>query len=234
MELRVATFNIQHGLTGRGEVDVELLAQVCHRLDVDILGLQEVDRHLERTDRVDIAGAVAEACGMACAFGPAIAIRGGEYGNALLVRGDIGETQVLDLPRPSGKEARAALIAEVSIAGSRLTVAVSHLSVPVEDSGPQLAALVDAIGRRPSPAVILADLNRGPDQLAPLRDAGYAVAGGGPTWPAAKPRRRIDHVAVKGIELGDVEIPETHSSDHRPVIATLTANPTTVTSYRDR
>src|SRR5438128_297 len=221
MELRVATFNIQHGLSAGGEVDVELLARVCCRLELDILGLQEVDRHLERTDRVDIAGAVAEACAMACAFGPAIAIRGGEYGNALLVRGEIGSVEVLDLPRPSGKEARAALVADVSIDGTRVTTAVTHLSVPLADNGPQLVALVDALAARPSPMVLVADLNRGPDQLDPLLEAGSAVAGGGASWPAAQPRRRIDHVVVKGLHVRAVDIPATPCSDHRPVIATV-------------
>jgi endonuclease/exonuclease/phosphatase family metal-dependent hydrolase len=221
VELRVATFNIQHGLTAGGEVDIDLLARVCRRLDVDALGLQEVDRNLERTAHADTTALVAEECEMMAAFGPAIAARGGEYGNALLVRGEIDDVEVLDLPRPSGREARAALIATATVRGLTLTAAVSHLSVPVEDSGPQLQVLVDALSGRPSPQVLLGDLNLPPEALEPLVAAGYAVAGGGPTWPARTPRRRIDHVAALGLDVVGVETPETPSSDHRPLIARL-------------
>jgi endonuclease/exonuclease/phosphatase family metal-dependent hydrolase len=221
VELRVATFNIQHGLSAAGDVDVALLARTCRGLHVDVLALQEVDRHLERTERLDIAAAVAEACAMSCAFGPAIAIRGGEYGNALLVRGEIGAFDVLDLPRPSGKEARAALIAGITVAGTPMTAVSTHLSVPPADSEPQLEALLEALGSRPDPQLVLGDLNLPPEALRSFTAAGYSVAGGGPTWPAKAPRRRIDHILVRGLEIVGVEIPETPCSDHRPLLGTL-------------
>lgn len=221
VELRVATFNIQHGLCAGGEVDVPLLARSCRGLDVDVLALQEVDRHLERTDRLDIPAAIAHKCAMSSAFGPAIAIRGGEYGNALLVRGEIGAFDVLDLPRPSGKEARAALIAEITVGATRMTAVSTHLSVPPADSEPQLEALLQALEGRPDPHLVLGDLNLPPDVLGSFVAAGYAVAGGGPTWPAKAPRRRIDHIAVRGVEIVGVEIPETPCSDHRPLVAAL-------------
>jgi endonuclease/exonuclease/phosphatase family metal-dependent hydrolase len=221
VELRVATFNIQHGLTAGGEVDVDLLARVCRRLTVDVLALQEVDRNLERTERVDTAAHVASECGMACAFGPAIAIRGGEYGNALLVRGAIGAVEVVELPRPSGREARAALIADVTVADTRVTTVSTHLSVPAADSEPQLEALRQALDKRPGPHLVLGDLNLPPEALGSFEAAGYTVAGGGPTWPAKAPRRRIDHVVVRGLLVVGVDIPETPCSDHRPLVATL-------------
>src|SRR5439155_1664426 len=119
VELRVATFNIQHGLSAGGEVDVALLARTCRRLDVDVLAIQEVDRHLERTDRLDIAAAVAEECAMSCAFGPAIAIRGGEYGNALLVRGEIGAVDVVGVETPeTGCSDHRPLVATVVTSGA--------------------------------------------------------------------------------------------------------------------
>jgi endonuclease/exonuclease/phosphatase family metal-dependent hydrolase len=222
VELRVATFNIQHGLTIGGEVDVDLLARTCRRLGADVLALQEVDRHLERTDRLDIAAAVAEECAMAYAFGPAIAIRGGEYGNALLVRGQIGAVDVIDLPRPSGKEARAALVADITVGGARLTAVSTHLSVPPVDSEPQLDALRRALEEQPGPHLVLGDLNLPTEALAPFGAAGYTVAGGGPTWPAKAPRRRIDHIVIRDLDfVGEIEIPETASSDHRPLLATV-------------
>src|SRR5258706_10731154 len=96
---------------------------------------------------------------MAHAFGPAIAIRGGEYGNALLARGEISAVDVVDLPRPSGKEARAALIADVVVARLRVTVVSTHLSVPPVDSEPQLETLRQTLSSRRLPHLLLGDLN---------------------------------------------------------------------------
>ncbi|HET7741877.1 MAG TPA: endonuclease, partial [Mycobacterium sp.] len=41
--MRIATFNILHGRTVGNGVDVGRLADCVHRIDADILALQEVD-----------------------------------------------------------------------------------------------------------------------------------------------------------------------------------------------
>ncbi|HEX6380627.1 MAG TPA: hypothetical protein VF180_05250, partial [Acidimicrobiia bacterium] len=52
--------------------------------------------------------------------------------------------------------------------------------------------------------------------------AGYQLAPTGPTFPAAKPRTRIDFVAVSGLEVVASSTPKTGVSDHLPVIAEVT------------
>ena len=79
--MRVATFNILHGeRADGGGVDVDLLVDACRSLDADVLGLQEVDRHVRRSGRADLAGAVAAATEMHVALGRSRRTGGGEYG----------------------------------------------------------------------------------------------------------------------------------------------------------
>nr|BFF19655.1 hypothetical protein GCM10025730_31760 [Promicromonospora thailandica] len=47
--LRVATFNIQHGLGPDGRVDNHRLADAVAGLDADVVALQEVDRRQSRS-----------------------------------------------------------------------------------------------------------------------------------------------------------------------------------------
>ena len=62
--MRVATFNL---LSGRGLPDGTVRADDLHasatRLDADVVGLQEVDRHQDRSGGADQAAAVADALG---------------------------------------------------------------------------------------------------------------------------------------------------------------------------
>ena len=62
--VRVATFNLLHGRSvAHGGVDVEDLRAAAAEIDADVVGLQEVDRHQERSGVVDQTAEVAAALG---------------------------------------------------------------------------------------------------------------------------------------------------------------------------
>lgn len=62
--LRVATFNLLHGLALRtGQADPAGLRTAAASLDADVVGLQEVDRHQERSGGLDQTADVAAALG---------------------------------------------------------------------------------------------------------------------------------------------------------------------------
>ena len=224
--MRIVTFNIKHGRDGRGRVDNALLARTCAAFDADVLALQEVDRRARRSGWVDQVGLVAGATGLSATFGEAA--RKGifrRYGNALFGRGTIGDTEVMPLPRPDAGEPRVVILATIhlngpELDGARLSVAATHLSFRKKEGPQQLDIVLEALGRRPLPRVLLGDLNLGPEKVEPATAAaGYELAMTPPTFPSARPRSRIDYVAVAGLTVVAAEVPETEISDHRPVIA---------------
>jgi len=227
-DVRFVTFNIHHGTVGRrGPVDAELLAEVCAGFEADVIALQEVDRRTYRTGRVDLAAVVAGRCAMAHVFGPSRWLPGGEYGNALLVRGAIAEPAVHRLPRvPAGalwQEPRTALGATVTVDGASLWVAVTHLGVPKVTNGPQLEHLLRLASSEGSPAVVLGDFNRSAGAVAPHATAwGFDLAKHGPTFPVHEPKRAIDHVlTTPGRVVVSAEVRSTVISDHAALIVDL-------------
>jgi endonuclease/exonuclease/phosphatase family metal-dependent hydrolase len=223
--IRVVSFNVKHALTARGRVDTGALARVCASLEADVLALQEVDRRRLRSRFADQAAQVANACGMAFAFGRARGFLFSGYGNALLVRGRIDDVEVVRLPRPRRGERRVALLATATVGDLRLSVAATHLDVRRARSGPQLDVVLAAIARRRRPWLVLGDLNRSPPDVEPaLTVAGLTLADASvPTFPAAAPRARIDHVSAAGVAIGAVEVRALPVSDHRAVVVELTA-----------
>jgi endonuclease/exonuclease/phosphatase family metal-dependent hydrolase len=217
--VRVATFNVQHARRPDGAVDVDALANACAGLAADVLALQEVDRSVPRSGRRDLAAEVARRCGAAFAFASARPLDGGAYGNAVLVRGRIGEVRALRLPRRGRREPRGALLARVVVAGTALGVAATHLGTDQTESARQLAAVLRALRDLPRPWLLLGDLNRHPDQvLDAVTGAGLDLVGGPPTYPAGAPVARIDHVALAGLRAERVDVVPAPVSDHRPLV----------------
>lgn len=223
--MRAATFNIRHGTSTAGHVDLRLLVRVCADLGVDLLALQEVDKWMRRSRWARMANRVACRTDMAHAFAPALR-KGwlGRYGNALLVRGRISDTELVRLP--GSGEPRVGLLATAQTGALRLSVAVTHLSVRREERDRQLADLVAALCQRPAPRLLLGDLNGPPADVAPmLQQGGLHLVESGPTFPAAAPTKQIDHVAVSGLEVVSSSVPATAISDHRPLVVELGGPP---------
>ena len=155
--VRIATFNIQHGLGPDGRVDNDRLAEAVAALDADVVGLQEVDRRQARSGGADQARLCAEAMrAVDHRFRPTLAgpfrypgvrrrARSTErpdapgYGIALLSRFPVLSWHTVILPPATpwvwGRvqlgtdEPRVALAAEIDAPSGPLTVVCTHLSV---------------------------------------------------------------------------------------------------------
>jgi endonuclease/exonuclease/phosphatase family metal-dependent hydrolase len=155
--VRIATFNIQHGLGPDGRVDNRRLADAVAALGADVVGLQEVDQRQARSGGADQARLCAEAMGAVDhRFRPALAgpfrypgvrrrARRTErpdapgYGIALLSRYPVRSWHTVLLPPATpwvwGRvqlgtdEPRVALAAVVDAPSGPLTAVCTHLSV---------------------------------------------------------------------------------------------------------
>lgn len=210
---RLISFNIQHGRTRAGAVDIDALARACASFDADVLALQEVDDLVPRSGRIDVAERVAEATGMTHAFGEAMKLgRRARYGNALLVRGGLQDVEVVALPHHPEREPRCAVIGRW--AEGPMSVASCHLGLR-GDAPAQLRVVVAALLERPGPHALLGDLNLDPRNVM---IEGLTVLRSGPTFPAHRPRRTIDHIAVDGLDAVSITVlDEQPVSDHRPL-----------------
>ena len=235
--MRIATFNLLHGRSLEdGQVDLDRLAAAVGALDADVLGLQEVDRGQERSHRADLAAVAAHAMGAVDhRFVPAFAEpAGGDSGIALLTRYPVVSWQVLRLPRAPVRvplwipdlgrvvavrdEPRVALAAVLDAPSGRYTVCTTHLSFVPGMNRWQLRRLVRSLADLPGPLILTGDLNLGPRAAA--RITGLRPLATAATFPAARPRRQLDHLlAGSGVRgVGPADALQMSVSDHRALV----------------
>lgn len=231
LRLRVLTYNVHHGEGLDGKLDLERLAAVIRAAAPDLVALQEVDRGVERSDRLDEPARLALLTGMEAVFEKNIPYQGGEYGNAVLSRLEIKNHENFWLPSFTGGEQRGALVVEVTAAppapepevDSGTESAAEHgTAIPIvfiathfdyhPDDAERLAS-VDRIeeiaGRYAGASIILAgDLNATPQSavLERLHGSWMNVTARRRffTFPADSPDRHIDHVLVRPAERWEV------------------------------
>jgi endonuclease/exonuclease/phosphatase family metal-dependent hydrolase len=240
--LRVATYNIHAGAGEDGVFDLDRTARAVRDLDADVIGLQEVDVHWgARSDFVDEAQALAEKLDMRVFFAPIYdmdpAAPGEErrrFGVAVLSRYPVLEAENHDITRlstqsPGSVPAPAPGFAEVTVnvKGSHAHVYVTHLDYRANPSvrEAQVADMLRVLAADHGPKILVGDFNAeaAAPELAPLwEELRDAAPGGGGTYPAITPVKRIDFVTVSpGITVTGARTVATDASDHRPVVTDL-------------
>ena len=222
-QLRVLTYNIHHGEAMDGKFDYERLAQVILDLHPDVVALQEVDRGTLRASGVDQAKLLGELTGMQAVFGPAMPYQGGQYGEAVLSRFEMGKVEVWPLPFRPGQEPRAALAVVIRPANGlpEFMLVGTHLCHQSNETRleqtQQINRVLPAGGERP--VILAGDLNARPGS-EPMQELLTE------RWvDVIAPQSRIDYVLIRPndpwrvVEVAIVD--EQVVSDHRPVLAVL-------------
>jgi endonuclease/exonuclease/phosphatase family metal-dependent hydrolase len=232
--LRILQFNIHFGVSRAGGVDLSEIAEEIEAAHPDLVSLNEVDSGTFRSRRIDEAGYLAEATGLHAVYGPNIPWEGGLFGNAILTRYPVVDSQNLRLPGIRGLEPRGLLTATVRVGGRSVSFSSVHLS-DGDDGRLSRSLQAQAVGQvvrhASAPEIVAGDLNSGPHTL-PVRvlrqhllDA-QELGGTGPgdTIPEQAPQSRFDYVLYDGhlaVVPGSTRVLPSASSDHRAVFTEL-------------
>ncbi len=234
--LTVMSFNVHHGVGTDGLLNLQRVADVIKTEGVDVVGLQEVDRHWgERSDFVDQAAWLADELDMHVVYGANLDLdpaQAGEprrqYGTAILSERPIREWDNTFLPKYEGHEQRGLLRARINVRGVWVTVYNTHLQHnDANERLEQVAAIEELMGEPDESVVLLGDLNAVPsspeirelvDDLVDTWEA--AGVGDGHTYPAEDPNARIDYVLTSGdVITRSAAVVSTDASDHLPAKA---------------
>jgi endonuclease/exonuclease/phosphatase family metal-dependent hydrolase len=228
----VATYNIRHGRGMDGQVDLARTASAVRALQADVIGLQEVDRNVERSGAVDEPRILGETLGLHHTFGAFFPYQGGEYGMAILSRFPIVRSEALRLP--DGNEPRIALLAELVLPSGRRVLAVNvHFDWVQTDSfryrqAEALAAVLDTVSL---PMILLGDFNDIPGSRTLERwRARFATvekpADDHFTFSSVTPEKEIDHILLgpnaAWMPARGRVVTDTVTSDHRAFVGRVT------------
>jgi len=98
--LSVMTYNIRHGRGRDGRVDLDRICAVIQEGRPDLIALQEVDRGMTRSGRIDQGARIADRLEMHWAPGHNGTLEGGVFGNVLLSRWPLTPLENIDLTVP--------------------------------------------------------------------------------------------------------------------------------------
>ncbi len=222
--MTIVSYNIKHGQNMQGQLKLEDTAKVLKSLEADVIALQEVDNNTFRSAMVNQAEFLGDSLGMYHAFGKAMDLEGGEYGQAILSKYPILESKVHKLPGDGEPRIALEVIVE-PVKGKRVAFVSVHLSYGSEENRQQQTKfLLDVFNEVKHPIVLLGDFNDDleSDSMKLFTEEWYYVAktGNPLTRPADVPEDEIDHFLIKGMEIEGLScevIEEKAVSDHRPI-----------------
>jgi endonuclease/exonuclease/phosphatase family metal-dependent hydrolase len=229
--IRVMTYNIHVGIGMDKKLDLQRIADVINKEKPDLVGLQEVDRGVQRTQRIDEIVELSKLTRMEYAFAFNLPYQGGQYGVAILSRFPIRATEHRLYKNLREAERRGFIRAELRIDGRVVHFVTTHLDYQHDDgrlfeAQQMLAFLSDVKG----PLIVVGDFNDIPAgdtyklMRAQFADAWPGVRPGddGFTYPADKLAKRIDYIFTRqtdGIKIRRAWVVNTLASDHIPVVA---------------
>ncbi len=153
------TWNI-HGAVGRNpRFDLERVVALVKRHEPDIVALQEIDSRRARDAHVDNPFDVLQrSLGSHGIGAKTVTTADGEYGQALISRWPMVNTEIHDLSFPN-REPRRAICTDIQTPAGPLRVIATHLGLSFRERDSQARALLKMLGPLNSTTVALGDFN---------------------------------------------------------------------------
>lgn len=229
--IKILSYNIHHGNppSKPNVIDLEAIAKVINESNADIIGIQEVDIHVSRSEQVNQAKRLAELTNMEFYFSKGIDLEKGYYGTLILTKHKIVGKRRYDLPMPVKSENRSLAIVDVELPGGKVvSVANTHLDLKEENRIEQ-AKFIHELGELYSrPLILVGDLNAKPESepIKLLEQYFERFKKGKPTSPNVNPKNEIDYIMVakhSKFEWKKYKVLEEYNveSDHLPVLAEI-------------
>ena len=220
--MRVVSANLQHGVPDRlGRPTLTRAIEPLRALHADVWAFQELDHRRGRTRFTDQGAQLATALDGELVWAPAKRMALGGQANALVVRGEVVEREIVELAGEG--ERRVLAFAVVVVDGERWTVGTTHLALRPAVAREQLGESLSLVITRPGPWVLAGDLNLEPADVEPIAaEHGFELLDGPPTHSARRdPTRRLDHVLTRGATVTNSGVTKLPVSDHLAIWADL-------------
>ncbi len=245
--IKVVTYNIHRAIGIDRKFAPERIIEILNALDGDVVLLQEVDEGVPRSNELNLAKVLADACGYEHhALGHNVTLKKGNYGNATLSRFPIHKQNNIDLTIDNKKK-RGCQHTKLRISDSKtdlqfLDVFNLHLGLSAKERQKQAGKLYKSkeFARidNHQPCIVGGDFNDWRSMLRALfiigkdfqcatdrtsmRGSEIAMK----TYPSFSPRGGLDRIYYRGkIQCSHVSSTKMRiaklASDHLPVVATF-------------
>jgi len=229
--VRVLSYNIHHANPPAhgNRIDLPRIAKVIKESDADVVGIQEVDVRVSRSQMVDQAKELANLTGMHYFFSKGINLEEGEYGTLILSKHKIVGHKRYDLPMVEKSENRSLAVVDVELpSGKVLSFANTHLDLKTKNKIAQASYIKELGAKIENPLILVGDFNAKPtDEPINILEEQFIrnTTTNGPTHPNTEAKNEIDYIMVgkqtKFSWKAYKTIPETYASDHLPVFAEI-------------
>lgn len=229
--LRVMSYNVQGHAARKRESHLDEIATVITKARPDIVGLQEIHCRTSRSGGFDQAAELAQRTGMSVYFGKSCSVWGGDYGNALLTRGEIISATEHQLP--GWGEPRSVLESVVRLEAVEVAFLVTHLSLAKDrrrrPRGEQIEFIHRLVETSKLPTVVVGDFNVTPrsfEMMMLLESKLLQISGETREVTHRLARRRIDYILTnEHFETEQAGVLRVGPSDHWPLFAELRRDP---------
>jgi endonuclease/exonuclease/phosphatase family metal-dependent hydrolase len=225
--LLVMTYNIEGHASLLKPHHIEEIAATIRRYHPDVVGLNEVHRGTWQARFGDHTKLLAKLTGMNVVFGTSYRFAGGDFGNAVLTRGQIVSSEVHEMPGIG--EPRTLLETILRVNGGTIEFYVGHTaawaSINEKVRGEQLQCMNEHLNASAYPFILVGDLNAPPEsgEVVKFLDRNTLQFVGDRKAPSHKlMEQRLDYIlADPGWQVRWSRVADEGPSDHRPVIAEL-------------
>ena len=234
LTIRVMTYNIHHAEGMDGNINLDRIANLINSYRTNFVGLQEVDRHANRSNNLDMVLELARLTGMYWAFGKNLELNNGDYGNAILSSYPILDQKNRNYKMVKSSERRGLLQVLAKFENKEIVFMNTHIDHCIDDkesisNAEEIKESINSHGN--TPVIVCGDFNKTPESpmikemefdltnVSNFGDQSFL------TYPSSNPETQIDHIFTsKDWKIHSVEIPQSLASDHLPLVAEISLN----------